>query len=294
MQSDLGSTTKSVLFPLIIPLMARFRPDSVEKTAQQSATAMAYVVAVMTTMPSRGCAAFGPSPAGGRPPSGPDAEVKDVTSRYISSSLGLQKLRDGHWWEATLRALGDTETAPRVRSAPIRDAMLGSQSAEALRHPDVVDLTLDQPGVCSGADEGLGGSRAGDVGGSRAREAPDQRRSGAMADQTVHAAMATATAPGMGRRPGGGSRTSAGGGRRGTAVDDPVGGAPSTSSAEDGASRLRSQREDQELQRRASSLMQDLPTTIEGFKAHPLYILKRHLTKYQVGPHVNGGGSGFL
>ncbi len=45
---------------------------------------------------------------------------------------------------------------------------------------------------------------------------------------------------------------------------------------------LRSSREDKELNQRSSSGLRDLPTTIDGFKSHPLYILKRHLTKHQV------------
>ena len=30
--------------------------------------------------------------------------------------------------------------------------------------------------------------------------------------------------------------------------------------------------------------LQGLPTSIEGFKVHPLYVLKRHIGKYEVRP----------
>ena len=48
------------------------------------------------------------------------------------------------------------------------------------------------------------------------------------------------------------------------------------------AADVRAKREDDELQLRSASQMLGLPTSLEGFKTHPLYILKRHLTKYQV------------
>ena len=40
-------------------------------------------------------------------------------------------------------------------------------------------------------------------------------------------------------------------------------------------------REDKELQQKAISERHDLPTTIEGFKAHPRFMLHRHISKYQ-------------
>ena len=40
-------------------------------------------------------------------------------------------------------------------------------------------------------------------------------------------------------------------------------------------------REDAELKQRAQRERRGLPTTIEGFKCHPRYVLQRHITKYQ-------------
>lgn len=45
---------------------------------------------------------------------------------------------------------------------------------------------------------------------------------------------------------------------------------------------LRAAREDAELSSRADCQAAAPPTTIDGFKAHPLYVLLRHITKYQV------------
>jgi xeroderma pigmentosum group C-complementing protein len=46
---------------------------------------------------------------------------------------------------------------------------------------------------------------------------------------------------------------------------------------------LRAAREDAELSARAAQQAAGAPTTVDGFKGHPLYVLQRHITKYQVG-----------
>jgi xeroderma pigmentosum group C-complementing protein len=43
-----------------------------------------------------------------------------------------------------------------------------------------------------------------------------------------------------------------------------------------------SAREEAELEQRAAAQVSALPTTIEGFKTHSLYMLERHIGKYQV------------
>jgi hypothetical protein len=48
------------------------------------------------------------------------------------------------------------------------------------------------------------------------------------------------------------------------------------------AAALRAAREDAELSSRAAQQAAGPPTTVDGFKAHPLYVLQRHITKYQV------------
>jgi hypothetical protein len=45
---------------------------------------------------------------------------------------------------------------------------------------------------------------------------------------------------------------------------------------------LRAAREEAELAARAAQQAAGPPTTVEGFKGHPLYVLQRHITKYQV------------
>ncbi|EFJ49372.1 hypothetical protein VOLCADRAFT_89729 [Volvox carteri f. nagariensis] len=77
----------------------------------------------------------------------------------------------------------------------------------------------------------------------------------------------TATADIVQRQPG-----SAGGGNRGCVGGGGGGG---------GVGDLRAAREAAELHQRGLSQLQGLPTSIEGFKSHPLYVLKRHIGKYE-------------
>eukprot|EP00955_Chlamydomonas_euryale_P072057 361277-Chlamydomonas_euryale.AAC.2 len=46
---------------------------------------------------------------------------------------------------------------------------------------------------------------------------------------------------------------------------------------------MRARREDAELRQRVAAAMSNLPTSIDGFKNHPVYVLKRHISKYEVG-----------
>lgn len=43
---------------------------------------------------------------------------------------------------------------------------------------------------------------------------------------------------------------------------------------------LAAAREDAELAQRAQQAKRGLPTTIDGFKSHPTYVLQRHVAKY--------------
>ncbi|GAB4822170.1 hypothetical protein N2152v2_009216 [Parachlorella kessleri] len=47
------------------------------------------------------------------------------------------------------------------------------------------------------------------------------------------------------------------------------------------AHRLAAAREDADLAQRAQQAKRGLPTTIDGFKSHPVYVLERHIAKYQ-------------
>ena len=44
---------------------------------------------------------------------------------------------------------------------------------------------------------------------------------------------------------------------------------------------LAAEREDRELEERAQRAKQGLPTTLDGFKAHSVYVLERHIGRYQ-------------
>lgn len=81
----------------------------------------------------------------------------------------------------------------------------------------------------------------------------------------------------------GGSAETAAGGRDGGGGGGLGGGGKGS---EGSAAVLRSKREDAELEHREAVHKQGVPRTIEGFKGHALYVLKRHIGKYQ----VSGGG----
>ena len=186
-----------------------------------------------------------------------------MTSRYITSSLGLQKLRDDQWWESTLRALGDDTSLSHPQAFPIRDDVektSGSHAADAdpmdlhadPMDPDVVDLTMDRaPACCIGkADDGGGGSRSG-----------ANRRDPGAGLTTMVTAAATAASGTVHDDSRKGIQT-VGRGSKASRGDLPVGGSGGKSilsaavAADADASRLRAQREDHELRQRATSLMQ--------------------------------------
>ncbi|GAX72825.1 hypothetical protein CEUSTIGMA_g280.t1 [Chlamydomonas eustigma] len=145
-------------------------------------------------------------------------EVKDITSRYASSTLTVQRLRDDAWWTSLLSSLN-------LKSNPHGgESSSSTQNGRSLTAP-MLHQSKSQPASSQGLDIGQSRQVA-----SKAITNTDEQ-----------------TAP----------------------RDRPT------------FSALRSKREDAELQQRSASHMQGLPATIEAFKSHPVYILKRHLTKYQ-------------
>ncbi|GFR39968.1 hypothetical protein Agub_g498, partial [Astrephomene gubernaculifera] len=48
-----------------------------------------------------------------------------------------------------------------------------------------------------------------------------------------------------------------------------------------GGEQLRAARESAELRQRGAVQLAGLPTSVEGFKGHPAYVLKRHIGKYE-------------
>ena len=189
------------------------RPETIEAIARAQGIPPAYAVACSTPPggqeSGRGAERLPVVAAGG---GRLGVDIKDVTGRYTSSLLTLQRLRDGTWWESLLSALSQ---APD--SADARTGGGGGESSTA------VPPRNGAPGAPTP------GSHPTNVG-----------RSDSSSDATI-----------SGPRP------------------PPQ---PMVHPAD---------REDQELRLKVSSQMQVLPTSIEGFKTHPLYILKRHLTKYQ-------------
>lgn len=220
------------------PCDLKCRPETVEAATQRSAP-VAYVVACSPGGSIGGTnqasASFAPPPssrshqAPGQDPRPylASQEVKDVTNRYVSSMLGLQKVRDTAWWEATMAGFSGRPTAGGGGEA--------GPSGQGVTAPAVTEAKAGPSGSGGVAAAPSGGGGAGS----------SYRGHGA---HEVHEVQA---------RRGGSS-----------ALPEP--------------SELRAKREDAELHQKAMSQMQGLPTSLEGFKAHPTYILKRHIGKYEV------------
>lgn len=150
-------------------------------------------------------------------------DVKDVTGRYTSSMLALQKLRDGQWWESLLEVLSGTRARSIASTSPHSTLpVYNSLGSRPHRDASITPSSVDALAIAAGPPSS-GPSRA----------------DGAIAGATQHPPL-----PSSVHRP-------------------------------------PADREDEELKLRVASQLQCLPTSIEGFKTHPLYVLKRHLTKYQ-------------
>jgi hypothetical protein len=67
-----------------------------------------------------------------------------------------------------------------------------------------------------------------------------------------------------------------------------AGGSGGGAVAEGDSAALRAKREDAELSHREAAHRRGVPNTIEGFKGHSLYVLQRHISKYQVGWAASG------
>lgn len=220
------------------PCDLKCRPETVEAAVQRSSP-VAYIVAcspggsIGDTNQMSASSALPPSsrshqaPAQDPRPYLASQEVKDVTNRYVSSMLGLQKVRDASWWEATMAGFSGRPTAGSGGEAgPSGQGVSTPAVTEAKAYPNGSGGDVAAPSAGGGAGSSHRGLVAHGVHGTQARR--------------------------------GGS----------SALPEP--------------SELRAKREDAELHQKAMSQMQGLPTSLEGFKAHPTYILKRHIGKYEV------------
>jgi len=108
----------------------------------------------------------------------------------------------------------------------------------------------------------------------------------ALRDQTAHlppglqAAVAASGAAAHAAAGGGGEAAGGGMGRGGGAGSGRAAGPGGAPAAADAA--LRAKREEAELAHREAAHRHDVPRTIEGFKGHAVYVLQRHVGKYQV------------
>lgn len=165
------------------------------------------------------------------------------------------------------RAAAGEEQAARAAAAGGVPDQASSLRAAAGKGPRIIDARYShQRGT---QDHPLGAHAA------QAASAAEQKpgsSTAALRPQQASAAATAATASAAGplraaSAPAAANLQKAGGGRQG-----------------DKTAALRAAREEAELSHRALSQLHGLPTSIDGFKTHPLYILKRHITKYEVRP----------
>jgi hypothetical protein len=183
--------------------------------------------------------------------------VRDVTQRYLTNTLALSQLRDVSWWASTVRRisnlrprppayvqLGQAQPPPQHQQQPAPQAVASGQQGKA----PAAAAQSQQP---NGA---VPQSTATPI----VQASPSDAPPGSVAPQLV---------PAPARPP-----------------LPPAASAPAQAqhmSAADAAA-LRARREDMELSHSHRVGLAGLPTSVEGFKAHPTYVLKRHISTYQV------------
>lgn len=179
--------------------------------------------------------------------------VRDVTNRYFSNALSLKKLRDEAWWEQTARALHSLPPvgAHNAQASQVIRTDVGTQPQQR--------AAAGAAGWTEGGAEGQGGCGGGVL---QTSQAPDSAHSHSL---SLPDALKTGVTP-----------------------DDDAGAAErAEEAAAAAAASMRAKREAAELEHKQKTGLSGLPTSIEGFKVHPLYVLKRHITKYEVGMCVS-------
>ncbi len=177
-----------------------------------------------------------------------NGSVRDVTSRYLPDSTTVRKLRDAAWWDETVRTLKHMQIGgpAGMPHEPNTNAAAAAAAATAAQS------TTAAAGP-SGA--GAGTSAAGTAAGGPSTTSHASPAKGSKKDSSKGA-------------------TKAGKAAKSAAADG--------AAAAAAAAQLRDAREAAELSSKEQAGLDTLPTTIDDFKKHPVYVLKRHITKYQV------------
>lgn len=175
-------------------------------------------------------------------------------------------------------------TGPAVSSGAGGSAAAGEPPGAGDDADDDV-VEVPGPGAAPGSGSAAGGSTNGaDRDPQGQQQQQQQRRKGVarIIDARLSHQRGEIQHP-QGPRAGAGNGGSAGPSAPPAAPPAAPGAGPATTAAAAATpAALRAAREDAELAHRQLSQLQGLPTSIEGFKAHPLYVLKRHIGKYEV------------
>ncbi|GIL94232.1 hypothetical protein Vretimale_488 [Volvox reticuliferus] len=222
----------------------------------------------------------------------------DVTPRYCHNLLAAQKNRDEAWWATTAERLQRVAGRCLGRAMPVTDAVtaavdlcndsdprgrIGEDGGKKQQGSKVAALPKEEGPrkVVVEKQDGNGKSGGGFGGGPRIVDARLSHQRGEMENPLgpKAAAAARAAAAAAAEVPG---PNASGIAVRSVAMGQAVCSVRLDSGGVGGnGADLRAAREAAELQHRGLSQLQGLPTSIEGFKSHPLYVLKRHIGKYE-------------
>jgi hypothetical protein len=181
--------------------------------------------------------------------------LRDVTQRYFTNTLALSQVRDVGWWETTARRISNLQPRP---PAIVQAAQAQQQQQQQQVKPP--GNAVQQEGT-QGAANQQGSGAAQQAIGVTHQAIPAGPSTAPLGSGAPHPLPLPAKPP-----------PSAGASGPGLAQQ---------MSASDAAA-LRARREDMELSHSHRVGLAGLPTSVEGFKAHPTYVLKRHISTYQV------------
>jgi len=188
-------------------------------------------------------------------------------SRYAANFTVNLKWRDESWWTATMADLRSSAAhLPKQLAAEVANATATAATTRRQRQRRQPDQQQQQPDA-AGSVPGVAASQ--EPAAAAADEQPRKRHKPApqLSDNPVQPCASSDEDDVI-------------------ITDDKA--APAAGGEGLSGAALRAAREEAELSARAAQQAAGAPTTVEGFKGHPLYVLERHITKYQVGAHAQG------
>ncbi|KAF5839400.1 Rad4 beta-hairpin domain 3-domain-containing protein [Dunaliella salina] len=218
--------------------------------------------------------------------------VRDVTTRYLTNTLAVKRLRDGPWWAATqqkLEQLAEMRVhAPCAPGPPEPTATIDLTS----------DVDVQEDDVKGGSTQQQGQDGPGQHQGEVHHHHQQQQQQEQQQEQQQHASeqRACRQASSDGAGPSRAAPASAHKSAHSTPASKQQDASASHPDRQRGSVPAGSPHQNQNgvtgsASGKASSSEKaglGLPTSIEGFKAHPLYVLQRHITKYEVPRNERG------